>query len=69
MSEIIEENNSVENFSVNGADSIAIVYSNTAKPGFEIIYFNAQKKEIGFKKVKLDADQIVDGLPIPTLAI
>ena len=39
MSEIIEENNSVENFSVNGADSVAIVYSNTAKPGFEIIYF------------------------------
>ena len=68
MSEIIEEtNNSVENFSVNGADSVAIVYSNTAKPGFEIIYFNAQKKEIGSKKVKLDADQIVDGLPIPTL--
>lgn len=68
MSEIIEETNkSVESFSVNGADSVVIVYSNTAKPGFEIIYFNAQKKEIGFKKIKLDADQIVDGLPIPTL--
>ena len=68
MSEIIEKKTGIEEDSIiNDAENLAIVYSNTAKPGFEFIYFNAQKKAIGTKKIKLDGDQIVDGLPIPTL--
>ena len=57
----------MEEINFNEVSAIIIAYSNTQKPGFELIYFNAQKTMIGLKKVPLEANQIAKGLPLHSI--
>lgn len=52
---------------MNEVAALIIVYSNTQKPGFELMYFDAQKKMIGLKKIALETNQISQGLPLQTI--
>ena len=57
----------MEGMNLNEAATLIIVYSNTQKPGFELMYFNAQKQHLGTTKVALDVNQIANGLPLQTI--
>ena len=57
----------MEENKMNEVAALIIVYSNTQKPGFELMYFDAQKKMIGLKKIALETNQISQGLPLQTI--
>lgn len=62
----MNNNNSIEKDNER-TNSLIIVYNNTDCPGFEFLHFNNQHLLIKNEKVKLDDDQLVGGLPLPTL--